>query len=249
MLSAFHMTFPLAHLFNKLIGPAQRNTTYQAQEVKDFFSYLAHMQDISEEYEDLYVEYQSLQAENVKLKYLKEENFQLRQQLHVVNSEELLKNKKYVFTYVYPNPNDKSGNTMLLNAGTISGVHKGDVAISGINLVGIVKNSSSNQSILELITSPTLEIPVYNFSAPDKFEGLARGKFGTSIVLENILPNEVVKEGDILMTSARSQKIPPNLTIGKVVRVEGTNASTVKSAFVESFLDFIKLKRIYILVE
>lgn len=249
ILSILHVTFPVTLVFNKAFGPAQQNATYYGESFKDFFLFFSQMRTVAKDYEDLYLEYQSLQTENVKLKYLKDENAQLRQQLNVVNGEDILKNKKFVFTYAYPNPNDKSGNTMLMNAGTVSGVHKGDVVIKDTNLIGIVKNASSGKSILELITSPTLKIPVYNFSSNAKVEGIVSGKFGTAIVMENILPTEQVKEGDVLLTSTKGQEVPPNLIVGKIVRIEGGTSSTVKSAFVESLVDFKNLQRVYVLVE
>ncbi|MBP7927985.1 rod shape-determining protein MreC, partial [Patescibacteria group bacterium] len=226
ILSTLHVTFPVTLLFNKAFGPAQKNATYYGESVKDFFLFFSQMRNVAKDYEDLYLEYQSLQTENVKLKYLKDENAQLRQQLKVVNSEDILKNKKFVFTYAFANPNDKSGNTMLMNAGTVSGVHKGDVVIKDTNLIGIVKNATSGRSILELITSPTLKIPVYNFSSIQKTEGFVSGKFGTAIVMENILPDEQVKEGDVLLTSTNGLEVPPNLIVGKIVRIEGGRAST-----------------------
>ena len=249
ILSLLHVTFPVSLAFTKIFGPAQQNTTLYAEGVRNFFVFFTQMRDVARDYENLYLEYRSLQSENVQLKYLKEENAELRNQLKIVNNEELLKNKKFVFTYILPNPNDKSGNTMLLNVGTISGVHKGDVVIKDNNLVGIVKNASSGKSIVELVTSPSLKIPAYDFSSEKKIEGIVSGKYGTSMLMSNILPTEDVKEGDIVLTSTRSDQMLPNLIIGKIVRLEGETSSTVRSAFIESLLDFTKLDRVYVIVE
>jgi rod shape-determining protein MreC len=249
ILSFLQITFPLTFAFTKLVGPAQQNTSYSAESIKNFFMFFTQMQEVARDYEDLYLEYQSLQNENIKLKFLKNENDELRKQLKVVNSEEILKNKRYVYALTYPNPADRSGTTVLMNVGTVSGVHKGDVAIKDNNIVGIVKNSTSGRSVLELITSPNVKIPAYNFSSQYKSEGIVSGKYGTSITLENILPSEVVREGDVLMTSAREISIPPNLIIGKIVKIEGGPSSTVRTAFVESLLDLKNLQRVYILVE
>ena len=63
------------------------------------------------------------------------------------------------------------------------------------------------------------------------------------------MPSETIKEGDVLMTSARNLNIPPNLVIGKVVNIEGGPSSTVRSAFLEAFVDLKNLQRVYVLVE
>lgn len=249
LLSLLQLTFPLTFTFNKIIGPAQQSLSYKAVGIKNFFLFFSQMQQVAQDYEDLYLEYQSLQNENIKLKFLKDENAELRKQLKVVNSEEILKNKKYVYAQTYPNPQDLSGTTVLMNVGIVSGVHSGDVVIKENNLVGVVKNSTSNKSVLELITSPNLKIPTYNFSSSQKHEGIVTGKYGTSIVLQDILPSETIKEGDVLMTSARNLNIPPNLVIGKVVNIEGGSSSTVRSAFLEAFVDLKNLQRVYVLVE
>jgi rod shape-determining protein MreC len=146
------------------------------------------------------------------------------------------------------NNQDTTGSTIYINKGYLHKVKTEDIVIIDNIVIGLVKDVSANKSLVELITSSEMSATVYDLSSPQKTEGLAMGMFGTSIVVERILPGEDIKPGDIIVTSGKDGIFLPGLYIGKVEEVVDDPAQPLKRAFVSTMVDYSKLDKVFVVL-
>jgi len=100
-----------------------------------------------------------------------------------------------------------------------------------------------------LITSVNSSFTVYDLNSGLSIEGLAKGKHGSSILVERILPSEKIETGDTVLTSGRDGLYPQGLIVGKITQIISDPAQPLKKAYVESSVDFGKLNKVLIVRE
>ena len=69
-----------------------------------------------------------------------------------------------------------------------------------------------------------------------KSQGVVIGEHGLSLKMELIGQNEVVKEGETVVTSGLEPTIPRGLVIGKISRVLAEPNSFFQTAFIQSLV-------------
>jgi rod shape-determining protein MreC len=237
---------PIQYGFSYLVSPVQFGLKTSAVSIKDFFSFYANLAKINRENVKLLEDKIALESEIASLKRLKEENIILKQQLDVKNIQ--LKDRQLLLVDVMGNPQDPTGSSIFVNKGTESGIKKGDNVILGTFIVGIVKETYLGKSLVDLITSSSLSIAVYNIDSQTKTEGLALGRHGSSVSVERILPNELVEGGNMFITSGKDGMFLPGLYVGKVDSVNYEPSATLKSATLLTVLNIQRLDKVFILV-
>jgi len=136
---------------------------------------------------------------------------------------------------------------LIVDQGSNQGVKENVVVVAGNFLVGIVEKAGPERSLVKLLTNPAFEAAALDQDSPQRAQGIIRGKFGTHLLMEKILPSEEVVVGDTIITSGTKGSFPPGLIIGKVSRVVGGEADALKSAEIETLLDPLRLERVFIL--
>jgi len=136
-------------------------------------------------------------------------------------------------------------NVLQINVGNYNGVEKGDVVIYGDYAVGIITRVEKYSSKVTLITSTTSNIPVRGQTG--RAGGLANGNVGSSLKMTDILPDEKIDIGEIIVTSGVNSQYPQGLIIGIVTNVESNPSNATYEAEIKVQLDFSKLDYIYII--
>lgn len=242
ILGIFNLFAPIRGAFQYAFNPLQFGLEQVATDIRDGVTFYSNLKKIHMENLSLLEEVEGLRSEVLSLKELEEENQLLRDELKVGSSVDV--SKGLILAQTFGNISDHTGTTIVLDKGTIHGVSIGDFVVKGKNLVGLIREASSQRSEVELITSPTLTISVIDFQT--KTEGLARGEFGTSVVMEKILPSESVNVGDTVVTSGRDGKVFPGFLIGKVTEVSAESAEVLRSVSVEVLLDVKNLGKVFV---
>jgi rod shape-determining protein MreC len=137
-----------------------------------------------------------------------------------------------------------SENSIQINVGANDGVSEGDVVVFGQYAIGVVKRVESYYSKVLLITSSSSNIPVRGQT--NRAVGLVNGDVGLTLTMINILPDEIIEEGEIVVTSGVDSEFPANYIIGTVSDVDNNPANTTQVAFVDLQLDFSELDYIYV---
>ena len=173
-------------------------------------------------------EYKSLKFENIKLK---EEILRLKkwQTLAIQNSREnkVLKkllnatdhNLYLVKTASIINRNDfLYSKSININAGTKDGIENQMSVVNHRGLVGRILNPSLNNSKVLLLTDQNSSVPVKTIS--DGIFSLVKGsKDGVHLTSSFIKEDKTPKIGDLLVTSGTAQIFPPDLLVGKIVKI------------------------------
>ena len=194
-------------------------------------------------------ELNNLKSENLKMK---EEIIRLKkwQILAVQNSRENKVFKKLlnatdnnlflVKTASLVNRNDiLFSKTININAGSKDGLMKQMTVINHRGLVGRVIDPSINNSKVLLLTDQNSSLPVKTIS--DGLVSLVQGSGdGIHLVSSFIKGEKMPKVGDLIVTSGTAQIFPPDLLVGKIVKI------LKNRFFILPFVDFNNLEYVQV---
>lgn len=239
----FNLFAPVRGSVQYVFNPLQFGLQEMATGLKDGTTFYFNLRQIHSDNLDLLEENAGLRSEVFRLKDMEEESQLLKEQLGVLVTEDL--SKGLILARTLGNFEDHTGTSIVLDKGSLHGVSVGDVVVKGRHLVGIVRGVTRARSDVELITSPTLTISVIDFDA--KTEGLASGEFGTAVIMERILPGEIVNIGDTIVTSGRDGKVFPGYLVGEVTDVSAESAEVLKTASIQVLLDLKNLGKVFVI--
>lgn len=244
---SFDIFDPVKNIYQKAVSPVQFGLSKGAKRLVDTSEFYKNIKIVHDQ--NLYLETRvlKLESELVELEKLKQENIAIKSQLE--NKQTLNITDKVLLAYTMGNNQDLTGSTIYVNKGSFDGVKKGNNIIIDNIVVGVVKETSSSKSLVELITSSNLSTTVYDLSSSQKTEGLAVGQLGTSIIVERILPSEQINIGDIIVTSGKDGIFLPGLYLGKVSEVIEDPSQPLKKAYIKTLVDYSKLDKVFIVIE
>ncbi|MBP7148658.1 MAG: rod shape-determining protein MreC [Acidobacteria bacterium] len=167
----------------------------------------------------------TLEAENLHLRELLQENQRLRRLLDLKDENAF---PRGVAARVIA---DLSGGpfrrAVLVNRGRNDGLATGWVAVRGGALVGRVVKASRKTSEVLLIVDPDSGVGVRH--AGDRFSGVLRGgNRGPSLLtrLEYVPRDQAVAVGDAIVTSGLDRLYPPGLLVGYIREISGESPLT-----------------------
>lgn len=137
--------------------------------------------------------------------------------------------------------------TMIVSAGTSSGVAPGMAVISNQGVVGKVIQSS-------LHSSRVLQINDHN-SALDGFDqrsrerGIVAGSIDAGVILKYVDRSEDIRTGDQIVTSGLDGIFPRGLLVGSVKSVRREGPGLFLGVIVEPAADFRTLERVMVVTE
>lgn len=136
-------------------------------------------------------------------------------------------------------------NTLQISVGSCEGVEEGDVVVFGEYAVGVIKRVEKYSSKVLLIMSVSSNIPVRGQT--NRAIGLIQGSVGLTLNMVDILPDEVIEDGEIVVTSGVDSEFPAGFIIGVVSNVDNNPANATQEAHVDVQIDFTKLDYIYVI--
>ncbi|OGH11058.1 MAG: hypothetical protein A3B38_02635 [Candidatus Levybacteria bacterium RIFCSPLOWO2_01_FULL_36_13] len=146
-------------------------------------------------------------------------------------------------------PGVSNPENLILDKGVKNGVRKGQAVIYKDNLIGIIKKSNDNYSIVA-----TLGLPSFSLTAKTQNDasGIIRGQDGGQIILENVLLSERISKNDLVVTLGNINEggfgVLPNLIIGKIVSVNKNASSLFQTAKIEPLIDISTLSTVFIVI-
>ncbi|KJU84248.1 rod shape-determining protein MreC [Candidatus Magnetobacterium bavaricum] len=108
--------------------------------------------------------------------------------------------------------------TMLLNKGTLHGIKKDMAVRSSRCLIGKVILADKRHSTVLLITDVHSSVAVKVQTS--RLEGVVSGAGHSLCILKYIPQDEIIKEGDDLITSGYDALYPPGIPVGKISSVQ-----------------------------
>lgn len=178
-----------------------------------------------------------LTAAREKIKQLEEENKALRTQLETPLSPQW----EYQDAKVIGLSQD-----LTIDKGRNSNLKEGQIVLSENIFVGRIKSVSFSQSQVQLPINSQLIIPV--MTSKTKARGILKGEFGTKIVLTNVLQEDKLEIGDLVLTTGEAQ-FPKGLLIGKIKKIIKKETEIYQKAEVEPLLNYKELETVFVLVK
>lgn len=243
ILGLFNFFAPIRGTLHFIFNPVQYGLQQTSANLVQGINFYSNLRNIYMQNMSLLEEKESLISEVQRLKDLEEENKILKQQLEI--SEYFDSEKGLILAKTLGNFADLTATSVILDKGTSHGVSTGDIVVKGRHFVGIIKETTTQRSVLELVTSPNLLFSVIDMET--KTEGLAKGEFGTTVMMERILPGELVNVKDYIVTSGRDGKVLPGYLVGEITSVSEESAEVLRNASISVLVDVNNLGRVFVI--
>lgn len=229
----------------RVTAPIQRVVNQGSRGVGDITRTFQDVQELRHENERLRDAVAHLTAENVELEELKRENARLRQELG--------------FQQAYPGliglPAEVIGRDptsllqyVLVNKGSKDGVKTDMPVVSPAGLVGRIVEVNEERSKVLLLIDVSSSVPamIQNSRADGIIEG--RWQLGGRLTMKYIPQGEVIKAGDMVITSGLGGTFPKGLTIGQVTTVKQNDVEMLQEADVVPIVSFSGLESVTIVL-
>lgn len=129
--------------------------------------------------------------------------------------------------------------SVLINAGSLADIEKGDAVINGDGLIGRVAETGSKSARILLITDLNSRIPVV--AEKSRIRAILAGDNSRQAKLSFLPPNARLEPGDRIVTSGHGGVFPAGLPVGRIASVSD---GTIR---VQGFADFDRLEYVRIL--
>ncbi|MGM0366056.1 MAG: rod shape-determining protein MreC [Actinomycetota bacterium] len=218
------------------------------EKVSAFFSPVAGFFNTIRDYVNLREKYLALQEENRRLRQgyaeninLRIENRALREMLEMdIRQEYSTQPAKVIGFY-----QDRWQSEALLNVGKKDGVEEGMGVISEDGLVGVVTFAANSSCQVRLINDPASSIGARILTS--RTLGVLEGSQNKSVELKYISGQEHVFVGDIVLTSELSEKLPPEILIGRIRNVSEDTHDVYKYIEIEPFVDLKNIEYVMVI--
>lgn len=192
-------------------------------------------------------ESQALKEQTVKLLA---ENAVLRKKL--AETESLLSQERYLAPGTYnllPSRPIGLGRYLKIDKGFSSGIKLGRAVIFEDNFIGKIVVVSSSASEVQLLADPDSKVAAFSQNKEGKAKGVLIGQFGTDILLDKILHEEKITEGDMVYSEGTEGFLPRGLILGKVSQVIDRENEVFKQAKVVPVFDIRDLELVFVMQE
>lgn len=195
-------------------------------------------------------------AENVKLRFLEEENLALKKHLNFLDKD----NRRYLMSNIISRgeltgDSGEGSQSVVIDKGSSDGLFAGLAVVSSTAMgsssqgiiIGKIINVKEHIAEIYLVTNKNSKLAASIFGE-NKTSGIASGELGLTIKMDFIPQTENIKVGDIVATSGLEQSIPRGLVIGRVVKVNKENNEIWQTATIEPLVDSETLSVVAILL-
>ncbi len=133
---------------------------------------------------------------------------------------------------------------IIIDKGTEDGVLYGMPVVIQQGLVGRVDAVIAGAARIKLITDSTSVVNIYLQSA--EIEAQLQGSLTGDLFLDMIPLGEVVKPGDVVLTSGLGGNYPPNIFVGQVLSTQNRENALFQTASVQPIVDFKSINAVLI---
>jgi len=247
---------PVESFFNQSLKPifgslyslsANINKTYLEKTIK---------QDLAVELKQAEEKINQLLAENVKLRFLEEENLVLRKHLNFLSKD----NRRYLMSSIIfrgelAGSSGEGNQSVVIDKGSADGLFAGLAVVSSLVygtssqgvIIGKIADVKEHIAEVYLVTNKNSKLAASIFGE-NKTSGIATGELGLTIKMDFIPQTENIKAGDIVATSGLEQSIPRGLLIGRVAKVSKENNEVWQTATIEPLIDLETLSIVSVLL-
>lgn len=229
------------------LNPVQKviySTNKRMESLIDFF---LRYEDVKQENEELLIKNIELEAKLRNFDSMADENVKLKEMFE-------FKNRQEQYEYLGTNVIGKSGSgiitSYIIDKGEADGLKKGMAVMTQEGIVGQVTETASTWSVVETLSSENISIHVTLVEDKEN-SGILEGHIGSGrkqMAKISYLPiDSTVKEGDNVVTSGLGRFYPPDFYVGKVVKVNEDKGNLMKTAIVETAVNFDDARMLFVI--
>lgn len=229
------------------LNPVQKviySTNKRMESLIDFF---LRYEDVKQENESLLIKNIELEAKLRNFDSMADENVKLKEMFE-------FKNRQEQYEYLGTNVIGKSGSgiitSYIIDKGEADGLKKGMAVMTQEGIVGQVTETASTWSVVETLSSENISIHVTLVEDKEN-SGILEGHIGSGrkqMAKISYLPiDSTVKEGDNVVTSGLGRFYPPDFFVGKVVKVNEDKGNLMKTAIVETAVNFDDARMLFVI--
>jgi len=204
---------PVRDIARKIVASPVVLVSRVSQKISNGVNLLKSINELSKENSQLKQINTKNLAEIAELKYVKNENEQLREDLKFSQSRvdlELLSTSVIGYSPI------GSFQSLTIDRGSDDGVKEGQAVVSSGFLVGKVKNVSSSTSEVWLISNRNLLTPVVLTGS--QVTGILKGGI-RGLVIDNIPVDTKISKGELVVTSSIENLYPAGIAVGEIEEI------------------------------
>jgi rod shape-determining protein MreC len=229
-----------------LLAPLQRLGSDLLSPVGNLFSDLRNLGETRDRITSLEEENKELRTRVILNKSLKSELGQLKGVLDLAGAA-----RYKVISARVISKGDTAGfsETIVIDQGSRSGIKRDMTVIAAAGLVGVVKSTTENSSVVLLLNDPSFRIGVRIAESQDM--GILSGEGGDRYSLQMLSASGKVVVGDLVFSRGSSGDKPfvPGVPIGRVTLIENTTGQLTKRARVAGFVELNSLRVVSVVLK
>lgn len=249
---------PLEDVLGYVVAPVERGVSSALQAIGGLTQTTRNVQELQQEVETLRQTNEALIQEILRLREYQAENEELRRQLNfaqqnptysLVGADVLRRGcEVYPCAVVVGQDINPYLRYLVINAGSRDGIAVGMPVVTGSAvMVGRIVRTSPNLSYVQLINDP--ESAVSAMLQQSRVRGLVVGTPEGGLLLTDVLPDEVIEEGETVITSALGGLLPRGLILGQIERVEYEESALFQQATVRLAVDLRRLETVLVITD
>ena len=231
-----------------ILAPMRAGVSYLTDQAEQLYSYMFR--------------YDSLAAENAKLKEQlaaieddirqadeeARENERLRDLLNLKSTDEAY---EFVDAYIISWSSNEWSNTITINRGTNAGIERNMCAVTATGqLVGLVSEVGSNYAVIETILDSSVGISAS--ISGSGYNGMVQGGYSSDSpnkLRMNYLPTDATIHINDQVVTTGSTNYPRNLILGYVIDAGFDETGVAKFAILEPAADIGSLEQVFIVTQ
>ncbi|NTW22002.1 rod shape-determining protein MreC [Candidatus Falkowbacteria bacterium] len=224
---------PLESRLHSALNPVLGRFYAAGAKVRLLYNSQTDRRDLASAAEELTHRVNRLTEENARLKALENENETLREFLKFKNNN----GRKTVLAAIIGKSDlDQANQTVMLDRGSKDGLALGLAVLNEDgHIFGKVIDTTENSAQVCLVTSSQCQFAVA-IQNKSRTIGIAKGDLGLTVKMELIPQSEVIKNGNVVVTSGLERNIPGGIVVGSVSQVIKENNELWQDARIEPMI-------------
>lgn len=231
-----------------VLTPVRTGISQLTDQAEKLYSYMFEYESMAAENERLKQQLAEIQDEARNADAVARENDRLRALLNLQDSAE-----EYTFTdgYIIAWSSNDWSNTITINRGTSSGIQKDMCAVTANGeLIGLVSEVGSNYAVIKTVLDSSLEISAT--ISGSGYNGMVKGGYASESpdkLRMNYLPSAATIHINDQVVTTGSTVYPRNLILGYVIDAGFDETGVAKFAMLEPAADISSLEQVFIVTD
>ncbi len=231
-----------------ILTPIRAGVSHLTDSAEQFYSYMFEYESIAAENEKLKEELANMQDMARKADSIARENARLRDLLELTEAHE---DYELVDSYIISRSSVDWSSTFTINRGSNAGIDVGMCAITANGeLVGLVSEVGNNYAVVKSVLDSSLEISAT--MASSGYNGMVKGGYISGLagfLRMNYLPSDATIRNNDQVVTTGSTVYPRDLILGYVVDAGFDDTGVAKYALLKPAAEIASLEQVFIITQ